>query len=55
MEQKSYLIAPEKINIGDEIVSGRNQDIKTGNCMPLSDIPNGTNVHNIELHPKWWR
>ena len=43
----SYILAPNKINIGDEIVSGRNKEIKVGNCMPLSNIPAGTNIHNI--------
>jgi len=47
----SYVIAPNKIKIGDEIVSGRNKDIKIGNCMPLMDIPAGTDIHNIELTP----
>ena len=47
----SYILAPNKINIGDEIVSGRNKEIKVGNCMPLSDIPVGTEIHNIELSP----
>ena len=47
----NYIIAPNNIKIGDEIVSGRNKEIKIGNCMPLSDIPEGTNIHNIELSP----
>lgn len=47
----SYILAPNKINIGDEIVSGRNIEIKVGNCMQLSDIPVGTDIHNIELSP----
>ena len=47
----SYIIAPNKINKGDTIVSGRNKEIKIGNCMPLSDIPAGTDIHNIELSP----
>ena len=47
----SYILAPNKINIGDEIVSGRNKEIEIGNCMQLSDIPTGTDIHNIELHP----
>tara|TARA_B100001123_G_scaffold261583_1_gene291457 strand:- start:1673 stop:2503 length:831 start_codon:yes stop_codon:yes gene_type:complete len=47
----SYILAPNKIKIGDSIVSGRNKDIKIGNCMPLSDIPAGTSIHNIELSP----
>jgi len=48
---RNYIIAPNKISIGDEIVSGRNKDIKIGNCMPLMDIPPGTDIHNIELTP----
>ena len=47
----NYIIAPNKINVGDEIVSGRNKKIEVGNCMPLSDIPAGTSIHNIELSP----
>ena len=48
----NYIIAPNKISIGDTIISGRNKEIKIGNCMPLSDIPAGTSIHNIELNPK---
>ena len=47
----NYILAPHRINISDEIVSGRNKEIKVGNCMPLSDIPTGTDIHNIELNP----
>ena len=47
----NYIIAPNKIEIGNEIVSGINKEIKIGNCMPLSDIPTGTDIHNIELTP----
>ena len=47
----SYILAPNKINISDEIFSGRNKEIKVGNCMQLSDIPIGTDIHNIELSP----
>ena len=46
-----YILAPNKIKIGDEVVSGGNKEIKIGNCMPLSDIPTGTDIHNIELAP----
>ena len=49
--QMSYILAPNKIKVGDEIVSGRNKNIKIGNCMQLSDIPAGTDIHNIELSP----
>ena len=47
----NYILAPNKINIGEEIISGRNKEIKIGNCMQLSDIPAGTDIHNIELTP----
>ena len=47
----NYILAPNKIKISDEVVSGRNKEIKIGNCMPLSDIPAGTDIHNIELTP----
>jgi len=47
----NYILAPSQIKIGDEIISGRNKESKIGNCMPLSDIPVGTNIHNIELTP----
>jgi len=47
----SYILAPNKIKIGDEVVSGRNKEIEIGNCMPLSDIPTGADIHNIELYP----
>ena len=49
--QMSYILAPSKIKAGDEIISGRNKNIKIGNCMQLSDIPAGTDIHNIELTP----
>ena len=45
----NYILAPDKIKTGDEIISGRNKEIKIGNCMPLCDIPAGTDIHNIEL------
>jgi len=47
----NYIISPSSISVGDDIVSGRNKEIKIGNCMPLSDIPVGTDIHNIELSP----
>ena len=51
---KNYILAPNQLKIGDEIISGRNKNIKNGNCMPLSDIPAGTDIHNIELVPNGW-
>ena len=47
----NYILAPNKMKVGDLVVSGRNKDINVGNCMPLSDIPAGTSIHNIELLP----
>ena len=47
----SYILAPNKIKVGDKVVSGKNKEINIGNCMPLSDIPMGTDIHNIELSP----
>lgn len=47
----NYILAPSKIRAGDEIISGRNKEVREGNCMPLSDIPAGTNIHNIEIYP----
>ncbi len=49
--ERKYILAPNNIRTGDEIISGRNKDIKIGNCMPLSDIPAGTDIHNVELSP----
>jgi len=49
--EKRYIIAPKDLNVGDVIVSSIKADIKVGNAMPLFSIPNGTIVHNIELHP----
>jgi len=47
--EKSYIIAPIGLKVGDSVESGANADIKPGNCLPLSQIPVGTIVHNIEL------
>ena len=49
--EKRYIIAPHGLKVGDEIVSGADADIKTGNCLPLVNIPVGTTIHNIELKP----
>ena len=47
--EKSYVIAPAKIRVGDVLVSSKGADIRPGNSLPLRDIPQGTVVHNIEL------
>ena len=49
--EKRYIIAPKGITVGTEVMSGTDADIKLGNALPLSDIPVGTVVHNIELKP----
>lgn len=49
--EKRYIIAPHGLKVGDEIVSGPDADIKTGNALPLEKIPVGTTIHNIELKP----
>ncbi len=49
--EKRYILAPEKLGVGDKVRSGADADIKPGNALPLANIPVGTIVHNIELHP----
>jgi large subunit ribosomal protein L2 len=49
--EKRYIIAPVGLKVGDQVVSGPGADIKTGNALPLSDIPLGTVLHNLELRP----
>mgnify|MGYP001153817767 FL=1 len=49
--KKAYIIAPDKLSVGDKIRSSVEADIKPGNCLPLEFIPLGTLVHNIEMHP----
>ena len=49
--EKRYIVAPNKLKVGDVIVSGADADIKFGNALPVANIPVGTVVHNIELQP----
>ncbi len=49
--EKRYILAPKNLQVGMEIMSGPEADIKVGNALPLSSIPVGTVVHNIELKP----
>lgn len=49
--EKRYILAPNKMKVGDEVLSGPEADIITGNALPLSRIPVGSIVHNIELRP----
>lgn len=47
--EKKYIIAPGGLQVGDTLMSGRNAEIRTGNALPLMNIPLGTTVHNIEI------
>ncbi len=49
--EKRYILAPLGLKIGDVVESGPAADIKTGNCLPIKNIPVGTVIHNIELRP----
>ncbi len=49
--EKRYILAPLGLKVGDSIESGSGADIKTGNCLPIKNIPVGTVIHNIELRP----
>jgi len=48
---KAYILAPVGLNKGDVVMNGANAEIKVGNCLPIENIPVGTLLHNIELHP----
>jgi large subunit ribosomal protein L2 len=48
----SYIIAPQRLAVGDKVVTSTTADIKPGNVLPLKNIPVGTIVHNIEMKPK---
>src|SRR6202046_3444153 len=45
----AYILAPQRLGVGDSIVAGEHVDVKPGNAMPIANIPVGTIVHNIEL------
>ena len=49
--EKRYILAPQGLKVGDTVVSGADADIRPGNALPLSSIPTGTFVHNVELYP----
>ncbi|RKQ32343.1 50S ribosomal protein L2 [Oceanobacillus halophilus] len=49
--EKRYILAPKGLQVGQEIESGDNADIKLGNALPLANIPVGTVIHNVELKP----
>jgi large subunit ribosomal protein L2 len=47
----AYIVAPQRLAVGDQVVSARQADVKVGNAMPLAAMPVGTIIHNIELKP----
>jgi len=49
--ERRYVIAPDKVVVGDELISGPASPMKLGNCMPLRNIPVGSNVHCVEMKP----
>jgi large subunit ribosomal protein L2 len=49
--EKRYILAPDGLNVGDQLMSGEKSEIRVGNAMPLERMPLGTQVHNIEMRP----
>ena len=49
--ETSYIIAPQGLTDGRKVMNGPEAEVKVGNCLPLENIPVGTQVHNVELHP----
>jgi large subunit ribosomal protein L2 len=49
--EKRYILHPKGLSVGDSVTSGPGSDIRTGNALPLSEVPLGTSVHNVELKP----
>jgi len=50
--EQAYIIAPQRLGVGDKVISSKTADIKPGNTLPLKNIPVGTIIHNIELKPE---
>ncbi|WP_317993424.1 50S ribosomal protein L2 [Bartonella gliris] len=50
-DQLSYILAPQRLDIGDSVIAGSNVDVKPGNAMPLANMPVGTIIHNVEMKP----
>ncbi len=49
--EKAYILAPEGLTDGMTVMSGEHAELRIGNCLPLANIPVGTQVHNVEMHP----
>jgi len=50
-DELAYIIAPQRLNVGDKVVASKRTDVKPGNAMELSSVPVGTIVHNVEMKP----
>jgi large subunit ribosomal protein L2 len=49
--ERAYILAPQRLGVGDVVISGRTADIKPGNALPMQNIPVGTIIHNVEMKP----
>ena len=49
--EKAYILAPAGLKVGQEVMNGANAEIHVGNCLPLKNMPVGTEIHNIEMYP----
>ncbi len=49
--EKAYILAPNGLKVGQKLMNGEQAEIRVGNCLPLANIPVGTQIHNIELYP----
>ncbi len=49
--EKAYILAPNGLTVGTKIMNGETAEIRVGNCLPLQNIPVGTQIHNVELYP----
>ena len=49
--EKTYILAPDGLKAGDEVISGDEAEPRVGNCLPLRKIPLGMTIHNLELQP----
>ncbi len=49
--EKAYILAPNGLKVGQKVMNGENAEVRVGNCLPLGNIPVGTQLHNIELYP----
>ena len=49
--EKSYILAPEGLKVGMTVMNGATAEVRIGNCLPLSEIPVGAQIHNVELYP----